>query len=180
MPTPSRSSPQVYEIGAEWMSTTTRVLSLESSLNIERVSAPIYAHRVRSLNSLPALPFISPPDPPFVIVVALERGADTFYLNTVNALLRLLPYTGLALLDLCKERSLISAEKVSSYVRAQRDRAAVGATKSIDYFVDLSSAEPTRASLVKECLRVFLNFNDEEICRRARSTQFAGVIVPDI
>lgn len=101
-------------------------------------------------------------------------------MNTVNSLLRLLPNTGLALIDLCMERSLVSAEKVSDYVRALRDRAAVGASKGIDYFIDLSSTDPTRASLVKECLRVFLNFNDEEICRRARRANFAGVIVPKL
>ena len=162
-----------------WRSSA-RVLSLDSSLFAEAVSDCSVALKIlRSLTSVAPLITLAQCPSPCSFVVKLPPTADSFRVAAVNALLRLSPIAGFALLSLLVERGVVWVSFVDDAARVQRDRLRACELDTFTYAVELSRADVNESRTVQEVLRVFLNFDDEAIVNRARLIDFPGITVPD-
>ena len=116
-------------------------------------------------------------DPLFLFVVKLAPGADTFKSSSLNALLRLLPLSGLALVDYLREVQLVNNDFVNACVQVYRARAGDRSDVSpIEFVIDLCTKENF---VVQDAIRCFMNFDDDSILERAHNLRFADIELPD-
>ena len=162
-----------------WNSVPPMWRPLKRILNIESVSDVDKHPRIsRSFNPVPSLPAVPKPVPLFHFEVKLGFAEDTFKSATVNALLRALPLSGVALVDFLRDRHLLQECVIDNIVAVHRERFAVAEQDEMAYVLDVSTPDGADPFIVQDALLEFLKLNDEKLFARARNVDFPGVRVP--
>ena len=115
-------------------------------------------------------------DPMFRFVVKLAQGADTFKSSSLNALLRLLPLSGLALVHFLRECRLVDEDFVDACRQVYHARATNPTDAGVtEFVVDLQKRDNYT---VQDAIRSFMNIDDDESSRALKILNFPDVSFP--
>lgn len=166
LPVPLKVSKD-YLAAFAWRSTLGNVIPLDASLDIEAVALiGSVRHVDRSVSPLSGSPPVAACYSPYYFVLRMWTGGFSYRVDTVQALLRALPLSGLALSRFLVDAELITPELLENFRRAQRQRVSVFARTPFVYELDLSKLPAACRSQVSDVVWSFMQLRDKDLLLR--------------